>query len=53
MRKEESITIRLEADLLEAVRAAAAKDERSAGHYIRQVLKTHFQVAEAPCPSST
>lgn len=54
MRKERSITFRVEAELLDAVEKAADKDGRTVGAYIRQVLNTHFQPQqEAACPTST
>lgn len=46
MRKERSITIRLEPDLLDAVKAAAQKQDRSVGQFIRQLLNRHFKSLE-------
>lgn len=47
MRKEQSITIRIEPELLEAVKAAAKNQDRSVGSFIRQLLVRHFMAVNA------
>jgi len=48
---KEKISITIDSDILEKIKKAAEKDDRSLSQYINIVLKEHLKKAEKNCSS--